>query len=111
MNQSSRPFRCQAGDLVMIVRARNSAYLGRIGVIVCGATSAAAMALSRPDELSEVQRRDWVVDLHGTPEVTYRDGQPIVTNRLAFADVSLRPLRAAPEDVECEIQLVAGGTA
>lgn len=111
MHPTSRSLRCQAGDLVMIVRARNSAYLGRIGVIVCSTTSALACALSRPDDLSEAQRRDWIVDFQGPPEVIHRDGETFVTHRLACADVTLRPLRAAPEDFECEESLTVGGGA
>ncbi len=111
MIRSSNTRRCQVGDLVMLVRSKNPSHLGRIGVIVCSTSSAAAAALSHPDDLAEVRRRDWVVDFHGVPDVTYRDGQPVVTQLLACADATLRPLRAAPVDLECETALVDGGMA
>lgn len=103
--------RCQVGDLVMLVRSKNAARLGRIGVIVCSTASAAAAALAHPDDLAEVQRRDWVVDFQGAPDVTYRDGASIVTNRLACADAALRPLKAAPEELAFEAALAIGGEA
>lgn len=105
----SRPHRCQVGDLVMIVRSKNPIRLGRIGTIVCGTKTAAAAALSHPEDLAEVQRRDWVVDFQGAPDVTYRGGEAIVAHLLACADATLMPLRAAPEDVDCEAALPAGG--
>ncbi len=108
MNASHR---CQVGDLVMLVRSSVPARVGRIGVIVCSTTSALASALSHPDDLAEAQRRDWIVDFHGAPEVTYRDGETFVTHRLACADVTLRPLRAGSEDLEREELLAAGGEA
>lgn len=111
MRPTSHTLRCQVGDLVMIVRSKNPIRLGRIGTIVCSAKSSAAAALSQPEDLAEVQRRDWVVDFQGAPDVTYRDGQPIVTRLLACADATLRPLRAAPEALECETALVEGGMA
>ena len=111
MSQPSNALRCQVGDLVMIVRSKDPIRLGRIGTIVCGAKSAAAAALSHPEDLAEVQRRDWVVDFQSVPDVTYRDGQPIVTQLLACADATLRPLGAAPEALECETVLVEGGMA
>lgn len=103
--------RCQVGDLVMLVRSKNAARLGRIGVVICSTTSAAAAALAHPDDLAEVQRRDWVVDFQGAPHVTYRDGAPVVTNRMACADAALMPLRATPESLECETAFAAGGMA
>lgn len=111
MNRRSRPLRCQVGDLVMIIRSKNPARIGRIGVILCASTSAAATALAPPEDLAEVQRRDWVVDFQGPPDVTYRDGRPVVTHLLACADAALKPLRAAPEVLECEAALVEGGMA
>lgn len=102
---------CQVGDLVMLVRSKNAARLGRIGVVICSTTSAAAAALAHPDDLAEVQRRDWVVDFQGAPDVTYRDGTPVVTNRMACADATLRPLRAAPDEPECETAVAEGGLA
>ena len=103
--------RCQVGDLVMLVRSKSPARLGRVGVIVCSTTSAAATALTHPDDLAEVQRRDWVVDFQGAPDVTYRDGTPVVTHLLACRDMTLRPLRAAPEELECEAAVTLGGEA
>lgn len=112
MNTALSPaHRCQIGDLVMLVRSRNPARVGRIGVIVCSTTSAAAAALALPDELAEVQRRDWIVDFQGAPDVTYRDGEAIVTHRLACLDATLRPLRANPEELDCEVALAVGGEA
>lgn len=103
--------RCQVGDLVMIVRSKNPLRLGRIGTVVCSTKSAAASALYHPEDLAEAQRRDWVVDFQGAPDVTYRDGQPIVTHRLACPDAILRPLRTASEDLACEEALAVGGAA
>jgi len=103
--------RCQVGDLVMLVRSKNAARLGRIGVVICSTTSAAAAALAHPDDLAEVQRRDWVVDFQGAPDVTYGDGALLVTNRMACADATLRPLRAASEDLEAEMVVAAGDLA
>lgn len=103
--------RCQVGDLVMLVRSKNPARLGRIGVIVCSATSAVAAALPHPDDLVEVQRRDWIVDFQGAPDVTFRDGQAIVTHRLACSDATLRPLRADSEVLAFEAALEVGGAA
>lgn len=111
MTRSSSTRRCQVGDLVMLVRSKNPSHLGRLGVIVCSTSSAAAAALSHPDDLAEVRRRDWVVDFQGAPDVTYRHGQPIVTHLLACADATLKPLRAASEALEYEAALVEGGMA
>lgn len=111
MRPTSHTLRCQVGDLVMIVRSKNPTRLGRIGTIVCSSKSAAAAALSHPEDLAEVQKRDWVVDFQGVPDVTYRDGQPVVTHILACADAALKPLRASPEALECETALVEGGMA
>lgn len=111
MNHSSHSLRCQVGDLVMIIRSKNPARIGRIGVVICSSRSAAAAAIASPEELTEVLKRDWVVDFQGAPDVTYRDGQRVETHRLACADVALTPLRAAPDDVECEAFITTGGPA
>ncbi|MFY2035825.1 hypothetical protein ACOTDT_19115 [Achromobacter xylosoxidans] len=111
MNRSLHSLRCQVGDLVMLVRSKDPARLGRIGVIICASKSAAASAIASPEDLPEVQRRDWVVDFQGASEVTYRDGHPVISHRFACADASLRPLRAAPEDFELETNLALGGAA
>ncbi|WP_312993220.1 hypothetical protein [Achromobacter animicus] len=103
--------RCQVGDLVMLVRSKNAARLGRIGVVVCSTTSAAAAELVLPNELAEVQRRDWIVDFQGAPDVTCRDGEVIVTNLLACRDATLRPLRTDQAEMECEAALALGGEA
>lgn len=95
----------------MLVRSKDPARLGRIGVIVCASQSAVASAIASPEDLPEVQRRDWVVDFQGAPEVTYRGGHPIVSHRFACADASLRPLRAASEDFAVEMALALGDVA
>lgn len=112
MNTALSPARrCQVGDLVMLVRSKNPARVGRIGVIVCCTTSAAAAALVLPNELAEVQRRDWIVDFQGAPDVTCRDGEIIVTHLLACRDATLRPLRANQAEMACEAALALGGEA
>lgn len=107
----ARTQRCQVGDLVLLVRSKNPARIGRIGVIVCSTTSAVAAALAHPDDLTEVKRHDWIVDFQGAPDVAYRDGRPIVTHRLACADATLRPLRATTENLGSEAALAVGGAA
>lgn len=111
MSLEANYLRCRVGDLVMIVRSKNAARMGRIGVVVCSAKGAAAAALAPPEDLAEVQRRDWIVDFEGQPDITYRDGQLCVTHRLACADVALRPLRGTPEDLACETDLAIGSEA
>ncbi|WP_454677491.1 hypothetical protein [Achromobacter marplatensis] len=111
MRPTNHPLRCQVGDLVMIVRSKNPIRLGRIGTIVCSTKSAAAAVLAHPEDLAEVQRRDWIVDLQGAPDITCREGEVIVTHRLACRDATLRPLRADQAEMECEATLALGGEA
>lgn len=103
--------RCRVGDLVMIVRSKNPARLGRVGVVVCATTDVAAVALACPEDLPEVQRRDWVVDFQGAPDVTVRDGQLLVTNRMACVGSALIPLRAPGEDLSEDVSMTMGAEA
>lgn len=89
-------FRCKPGDLVMIVRGKTECLLGRVGVVVCHTADAAE--IMHPDDSDEVQKRDWVVDLHGGPNTFFRDGLVVATHRLACTDRSLMPIRA--DDIE-----------
>lgn len=105
----SAPYRCKTGDLVMLIHSRTPARLGRIGVIVSATADVAASTFSAPDELSEVLKRDWVVDFQGAPDVSVRDGRTVVTNRMACHDQALLPLCGHSEGLECDAALTAGG--
>lgn len=91
-------FRCKTGDLVMIVRSKNQALLGRVGTVVC--STAEATAVSHPDDLFWVTQRDWVVELQGGPDTYFRDGLVVITHRLACADSCLLPIGASATQAE-----------
>lgn len=99
-------FRCKPGDLVMVVRSKNQAILGRVGSVICA--TADASDLSHPDDLREVMRRDWVVDLQGGPDTYFRDGLVVITHRLACADRCLIPIgNSAAQADELEVDMPA----
>lgn len=82
--------RCKVGDIVMVVGSRNPLRNGRTGVVIAAAPLAQDMC--RAEEFGEVARRDWVVDLRGDPDVSFRDGRVLATNRFSYLDKMLMPL-------------------
>lgn len=104
--RSLRKLRCKPGDLVMIVRAKNKAFLGRVGTVICATSDAAELV--HPEDLSEVTKRDWVVEMQGGPDTYFRDGLVVITHRLACADRCLMPIGAsATQSEECAVDMPA----
>lgn len=91
-------FRCKTGDLVMIVRSKKPALLGRVGTVICATSDVAELV--HPDDLCEVTKRDWVVELQGGPDTYFRDGLVVITHRLACADSCLIPIGASATQAE-----------
>jgi hypothetical protein len=73
----------------MVIRGKNTYWLGRTGVVV--SSGSAAVEWCRRDEVPEVARRDWVVML-SEPIAAIRDGRAFETLHLACADVQLMPI-------------------
>lgn len=104
-NNAASALRCKVGDRVMFVGGRCAELLGRIAIVRCATGD--AIESTRPDELAQVLRRDWVVELEGAPSTCTRDGITFATHSIAATDRILMPLRQDLVEVESEEEAAA----
>lgn len=93
------PLRCKAGDRVMFVAGRLD-LLGRIGFVHCATVDAIEWA--RPDEITHILRRDWVVEVEGEIIRSESDGVTFETHVVSVCDRHLMPLRHDLVQVDSE---------